>query len=97
MTAERQDEHRRPSPSLTGSRRQSLLDLLPPDAVIVVDEAVDLTEVRRIWDEAAHHLEIARRRGEDVLGRETVFVAPDEWAARWQQFGRIELSRSPTR
>lgn len=81
--------------SLTVSLRQSLLDLLPADTLVVVDPGVDLAEVNRVWDEAEHHIRIARRRGEDLPGREAVFVPPEEWATRWQRFGTIELGRPP--
>jgi len=71
------------------AERQSLLDLLPPDAILLVDSDVEGGEVQRIWDEAEHHLEIARRRGEDVPGREVVYLDPAAWAERWQRFARV--------
>src|SRR2546426_8658229 len=45
--------------------RTSLLELLPSDAVVVLDqESVLGQEVERTWADAAHHLEVARRVGE---------------------------------
>ncbi len=72
--------------------RRSILDLLPPDTVWVRDAGVDAADVTRIWDEAEHYVQVARRRGEDVLGRSAVFLAPDAWQERWASFARIELS-----
>jgi len=72
-----------------GSEPQSLLELLPPDTLLIVDKDVHGAEVEQIWDEAAHHLDVARRRGEDVPGRDALFLAPDAWRARWEAFGRV--------
>ncbi len=75
--------------------RQTLLDLLPDDTLIVVDPVVDYGEVRRVWDEAAHHIDVARRRGEDVPGREAVFLTPEDWRIRWEGFAKLEIDREP--
>ncbi len=75
-------------------QRRSLLDLLPADTLALVDATVDLESVTRVWDESAHHITIARRRGEDVPGREAVFLSPATWRERWQAFARIELRDS---
>ncbi|HEY6060472.1 MAG TPA: hypothetical protein VIV10_07805, partial [Gemmatimonadales bacterium] len=47
--------------------RSTLLDLLPSDAVLVLDQepAVE-REVDRAWSEAARHVEVARRMGADA-------------------------------
>ena len=74
--------------------RKSLLDLLPPDTLLVLASNVETTEVSRVWDEAEHHLQIARRRGEDVPGRDAVFLSPELWSARWNGFGKIRLVES---
>ena len=71
--------------------RRSLLDLLPVDTLLVVDAAVETDDVERAWTEAAHHLEVARRRGEDVPGREAVFLAPGAWRDRWEGHARLEI------
>ena len=75
--------------------RDSLLDLLPADTLVVVDGTVDYEDIARTWDEAAHHLDVARRRGEDVPGREAVFLAPSAWKERWRALPRLELGRDP--
>jgi transcription-repair coupling factor (superfamily II helicase) len=73
--------------------RRSLLDLLPVDTLLIVYPEVGPDDVARLWTEAAHHLEVARRRGEDVPGRDAVFLAPDQWRARWDALARLELAR----
>src|SRR5439155_19446943 len=45
-------------------QRQSPLDLLPSDALVVLEQESALgQEVERAWADAAHHLEVARRLG----------------------------------
>src|SRR2546428_9516751 len=62
--------------------RQSLLDLLPSDAMIVLEQESALgQEVERAWSEAAHHLDVARRLGEEPPAREALFVEPAAWRA----------------
>jgi transcription-repair coupling factor (superfamily II helicase) len=75
--------------------RQSLLDLLPPDTLLVVDRGVDPADIERLWQETAHHLEVARRRGEEVPGRGAVLLEPSAWLSRWSGFGRLEMEREP--
>src|SRR5256712_8375112 len=65
------EQHAAPPP------RQSLLDLLPSDALIVLEQESALgQEVERAWSEAAHHLDVARRLGEEPPAREALFVEP---------------------
>ena len=46
---------------------------------ILIEEAAgpDRDEVQRAWNEAKHHLEVARRLGEDVPSREDILDAPE--------------------
>ncbi len=74
----------------TGERR-SLLELVPADTLWVRDHDVEIQDVSRIWDEAEHHIQVARRRGEAVLGRSSVFLPPDAWRERWSGFSRLLL------
>ena len=76
--------------------RSTLLDLLPGDALIV-QEAMgpDAEEISRGWREAAHHLEVARRLGEEVPSREALFVEPDTWRRRIETFPRLVLRDEP--
>ena len=70
--------------------RASLLELLPSDTLLVVDrESSVAQEVERTWTEAAHHLEVSRRLGEEPERREALFLAPDEWTARLAGFARL--------
>ncbi|HEX6643917.1 MAG TPA: transcription-repair coupling factor [Gemmatimonadales bacterium] len=72
--------------------RRTLLDLLPPDALIV-EEATgpDADEVARAWNEAAHHLDVARRLGEEVPAREEILEEPDAWRRRLAAFPRLSI------
>jgi transcription-repair coupling factor (superfamily II helicase) len=53
--------------------RRTLLELLPADTIVVEEAAgPDADEVARAWNEAEHHLEIARRLGEDLPSRAAI-------------------------
>jgi transcription-repair coupling factor (superfamily II helicase) len=70
--------------------RSALLELLPADAVIVLDQEGALTsEVGRAWTDAAHHLEVARRMGEGPPAREELFVDPATWRQHLARFSRL--------
>lgn len=74
-------------------QRQSLLDLLPPDTLLVQEsEGPDAEEVRRAWHEAAHHLEVARKLGEEVPLREDLFLDPEAWSTRLLRYPRVAIS-----
>jgi transcription-repair coupling factor (superfamily II helicase) len=74
------------------SSRQSLLELLPSDTLIIEEAAgPDRDEVLRAWREAEHHLEVARRLGEDVPSRAVLFEEPDGWQKRLEGFPRLLL------
>jgi transcription-repair coupling factor (superfamily II helicase) len=74
--------------------RQSLLDLLPPDTLVLTDPAVDPGEIRRVWAEAEHHLKVAQRRGEEVPARSEVFLSPEAWGERWNRFARLVVAKA---
>ena len=72
--------------------RVSLPALWPPATLVVIPRAVHLEpEMRRTWDEAAHHLELARRRGEDAANRDELYDAPDGALHTLQKFPTLEL------
>jgi transcription-repair coupling factor (superfamily II helicase) len=77
-----------PSPSA----RRTLLELLPADALLLEEAAgPDVDEVSRAWREAEHHLDVARRLGEDVPARDAIFEDPERWRARLEAFPRLML------
>jgi len=62
--------------------RVSVIDLWPPDAIVFTPAGAHLEpELRRTWDEAQHHVELARRRGEDTPPREDLYQSPDRTLA----------------
>jgi len=64
-------------PSGVPPSRQTVLDLLPTDTLIVEEAShPNAEEVARAWKEAEHHLEIARRLGEVPPPREELFAEP---------------------
>ncbi|MES2524253.1 MAG: transcription-repair coupling factor [Gemmatimonadota bacterium] len=78
--------------------RVSLPELWPPDALVVIPSGSSvLPELTRTWDEAAHHIEISRRRGEDTVPRAELFVAPPEMASRLARFGTVRIAPPPQR
>ncbi len=80
-----------------GQVRSSLLDLLPTDTLLVVDEESSVgREVDRAWADAAHHLEVARRLGEDPPAREELFIDPRVWRQRLERFGRVAVGAAET-
>ena len=61
-----------------GAGRVTVASLFPPDALLVLpDEAHLAPELGRTWQEALHHEDVARRRGDEVVARDEAFVAPD--------------------
>ncbi len=72
--------------------RRTLLELLPSDTILIEEASgPDRDEVQRAWHEAKHHLEVARRLGEDVPSREDILDAPESWSARLAGFPRLLL------
>jgi len=85
------------TPHEGGSVRSSLLELLPTDTVLIVDqESAVEREVDRAWADAAHHLEVARRLGEDAPARGDLFLDPAGWAERLGRFGRVAFGVAET-
>ncbi len=80
-----------------GTVRRTLLELLPPDTLVIQEGfGPDLDEVSRAWNEAEHHLDVARRLGEEVPSREAIFQAPAEWRSRVEAFPRLLLRDEAT-
>ncbi|MFI5246871.1 MAG: hypothetical protein ACHQQR_16680, partial [Gemmatimonadales bacterium] len=75
--------------------RTTLASLLPPGTLVVVPRGVHLEpEMRRTWDEAAHHIDLARRRGEDAAPRDELYQPPGEAAAALRGFPQLEIVES---
>ena len=75
------------------SDRVSITSLFSPDTIVVIPEDSHIgPELTRTWDEAQHHIELARRRGEDAPGREELYASPAEIAAELRSLGLIALS-----
>ena len=81
----------------TGVERRSLPDLWPPDTLVVLpDESHLPPEWRRTWDEAAHHVDLARRRGEDAPDRELLLYDPPAVGSAIERFARIAVADPAT-
>ncbi len=76
--------------------RVSLLDLLPSGTLMMVDSSTaNIEEVTRAWREAEHHLDVARRLGEEVPRRDDLFLDPDVWGTGMARFGTVALREEP--
>ncbi|HEX5632347.1 MAG TPA: CarD family transcriptional regulator, partial [Gemmatimonadales bacterium] len=76
--------------------RRTLLELFPEDALLLQDGPGPIAdEVDRAWREAEHHLEVARRLGEEVPSREAILAPPSEVARRVAGFPRLALGAEP--
>ncbi len=74
------------------AERVSITELWASDTLVIVPSATHTApEFKRTWDEAQHHLDLARRRGEDVPRREDLYVAPEVAGKALGSFGTIAL------
>jgi transcription-repair coupling factor (superfamily II helicase) len=72
--------------------RVTLLDLWTPDTLVVLPHGAGVdAELRRTWDEAQHHIDLARRRGEDVPRREELYLEPEPARRGLATFGTLTL------
>jgi len=77
--------------------RSSLVDLWSPDTLVIVPEGVHVApELQRTWDEAAHHLELARRRGEDAAERDELLQPPEAALRALRAFATLEFAQTVT-
>ena len=80
-----------------GSRRTNLLELLPTDTLVVIDqESAVQREVERAWTDAAHHLEVARRMGEEPPTRDELLIEPGVWRTRLDTLARLGIGDAET-
>ena len=74
--------------------RASIGSLWPPDTIVVTPDGAHLEpELRRTWDEAQHHIELARRRGEDAPSREELYQPPEAALGALGSLGHDRRSR----
>ena len=72
--------------------RTTLAALFPPETLVVVPRGVHLDpEMRRTWEEAAHHIDLARRRGEDAASRDELYQPPQDAMASLGAFPSLEI------
>jgi transcription-repair coupling factor (superfamily II helicase) len=75
--------------------RASIATLLPPDTLLVIPRGSHTEpELRRTWDDAQHHIDLARRRGEDAPNRDELFDTPDATLAALRRLGAIAAIES---
>ena len=74
------------------TERVSITTLFAPDTIVVIPEDSRVgPELKRTWDEAQHHIDLARRRGEDTPGRSELYCTPEETLASLSSLGILEL------
>jgi transcription-repair coupling factor (superfamily II helicase) len=72
--------------------RGSITSLFPPDTILVVPRGSHTEpELKRTWDDAQHHIDLARRRGEDAPDRNLLFESPANAMALLKRLGTITL------
>ncbi|HWA16239.1 MAG TPA: DEAD/DEAH box helicase, partial [Gemmatimonadales bacterium] len=90
-----EDTAQAPRADVRSATRQSLLQLLPSGTLVIEESpTANAEEVTRSWKEAAHHLEVARRLGEETPPREEIFEEPSIWGKLLAAFPRIS-TRTP--
>jgi transcription-repair coupling factor (superfamily II helicase) len=73
--------------------RSSIRALFPPDTLLVIPRGTHLKpELERTWTEAHHHIDLARRRGEDTPSRDELFESPETAVAALGNFGTVSLA-----
>src|SRR5712671_6475821 len=78
--------------------RSSIRALFPPDTLLLVPLGTHIKpELERTWAEAQHHIDLARRRGEDTPSRDELFEAPETAAAALAALGTIDVSGEDAR
>ncbi len=78
-------------------RRATLASLFPPESLLVFPEGVHVDpELRRTWEEAAHHIDLARRRGEATAARDDLLQPPEVAADALHRFASLALQPTVT-
>jgi transcription-repair coupling factor (superfamily II helicase) len=72
--------------------RTTLAALFPPATLVVIPAGVHLQpEMQRTWDEAAHHITLARRRGEEAAARDELYQPPADALSELGSFATLEI------
>jgi transcription-repair coupling factor (superfamily II helicase) len=72
--------------------RVSITALFTPDTIVVIPEDSRVgPELVRTWDEAKHHIDLSRRRGEDTPGRDELYATPESTLETLSSLGILEL------
>jgi transcription-repair coupling factor (superfamily II helicase) len=70
--------------------RGSITALFPPDTILIIPRGSHVEpELQRTWDDAQHHIELARRRGDDVPARDELFDSPAVALAAIRRLGTL--------
>src|SRR5256885_2628212 len=70
--------------------RLSITSLFPPDTLLFVPRGSHFEpKLKRTWADAQHHIDLARRRGEDTVSRDELFVPPEEAIRAIRAFGTV--------
>src|SRR5258706_204351 len=78
--------------------RSSIRALFPPDTLFVIPRGTHVKpEMERTWSEAQHHIDLARRRGEDTPSRDELFESPDTALQALSAYGTIDFSGDDAR
>ncbi len=73
--------------------RTSVRSLFPGDTILVTPSGTHIApELERTWTEAQHHIDLARRRGENAPDRDELYEPPERTLDAIRAFGRLELS-----
>jgi transcription-repair coupling factor (superfamily II helicase) len=81
------------TPSAEAFDRLPITALFPHDTLLVLPSGTHLEpELRRTWEEAQHHIELARRRGEDAPGRDELFEPPARALETLGAYGSIVVA-----
>jgi len=74
------------------TERGSIATLFPPDTLLVMPRGSHVEpEVRRTWEDAQHHIDLARRRGEDVATRDELFDPPEKALGTLRRLGALSI------
>src|SRR6266576_1709886 len=78
--------------------RFSIRPIFPPDTLPTIPRGTHVKpELERTWTEAQHHIDLARRRGEDTPSRDELFESPETNLRGLSALGTIDVSGEDAR